>query len=136
MFLELEGRVELSVSHVSICLIFLQKNCKAQLASADLVQRHERRTGCHVGGFGAWVDAPFGIRVEGCLLDLGCLASCVRAHERRLGPELDLGRGRWAGKPRGTRRQRHGDSDDAIFLTFSESFAGVHRLHHAPSATT
>lgn len=90
MFLELKGRVKLFTS------ISVAEDHEWRKRMLYLVQRNKRRTSSHIGRLGAWMDAPFGVCVEGRLLDLCSLASGIRAHQWRFRSDLDFGRRRGA----------------------------------------
>lgn len=93
MFLELEGRIELHTGTRQ--LAGTQRLSESK--DTDLMQRHEGRSSRHIGGLGSRMDAPFGIRVDGGLLDLRNLSGSIRGHQGRFGTDLNLG---WRGRAR------------------------------------
>lgn len=110
MFLELEGRVKLGMG-----LVIWGGRGEGEgrgggggwggRRETNFLEGNKRGTSVHVGCFGAGVDAPFGVCVEGGLFYWGRV---VGAHHGGFGTYLDLGWRWWAGEPRGVWGEGHG----------------------------
>lgn len=103
VLLELEGRVELRDVACQLGSRGISGSAGGSAnnsRSTHLLQGHQRRSSSHVVGFGARVDAPLRVGIDGRLLHELSLAHCIWTEGRRLWAYLDFGGRGWAWEPR------------------------------------